>query len=146
VEFSGPTLESVTAKFPAPGEYTIRLTATDGVLTASDVTTIDVTAAPFEAWRSAAFTAEELANDAISGARADPDGDGLCNDAEYFFGSDPKVPAKAPPTAVRIAGGRLQIDRTQRRRCRMSWLFQSGPDRSKVRGLTRRSFREERRG
>ena len=114
VEFSNPSLESVTAMFPAPGEYAIRLTANDGEFTGSDVLAVEVVAPPFETWRAAEFTAAELADPAISGASADPDGDGIRNDAEYFFGSDPNSAGSAQRTVASIVGGRLQIEWTQR--------------------------------
>lgn len=47
---------------------------------------------PFDAWRVARFTQAELANDAISGRHADPDGDGIPNSVEYGLNLDPKTP------------------------------------------------------
>ena len=41
-------------------------------------------------WRSMVFSAAEAGNDAISGALADADGDGLTNWAEYTLGGLPK--------------------------------------------------------
>ena len=48
---------------------------------------------PYQAWQTAHFTAAELANPAISGDLADPDGDGVVNLLEYALGLDPKVAA-----------------------------------------------------
>ena len=48
--------------------------------------------APFDAWRLAEFTAQELMNPNISGPNADPDLDGLLNLLEYAFGFDPHTP------------------------------------------------------
>jgi hypothetical protein len=47
---------------------------------------------PFDAWRFANFTGPELANLAISGETADPDGDQLSNLIEYGLGLPPKSP------------------------------------------------------
>ncbi len=49
----------------------------------------------FANWQHGYFTAQELANPAISGDAADPDSDGLSNLLEYAFHSDPKQSASA---------------------------------------------------
>ena len=43
-----------------------------------------------ESWKTRYFTADELANPAISGDAADPDGDGETNLQEYLAGTDPR--------------------------------------------------------
>jgi hypothetical protein len=43
----------------------------------------------FGAWQSAYFTSNQLANSAISGDSADPDGDGFSNLEEYIAGTNP---------------------------------------------------------
>ncbi|MCX6873105.1 MAG: hypothetical protein NTW21_04765 [Verrucomicrobia bacterium] len=45
-------------------------------------------------WQGRYFTTPELANAAISGAAADPDGDGDPNLLEHLFGHDPRSPAR----------------------------------------------------
>ncbi len=47
----------------------------------------------YDAWRTQRFTADELADPAVSGDRADPDGDGSANLFEYASGSHPRDPA-----------------------------------------------------
>jgi len=46
---------------------------------------------PWNLWRAAHFSMAELAEPAISGADADPDGDGLRNLLEYAYNRNPKI-------------------------------------------------------
>jgi alpha-galactosidase len=46
----------------------------------------------FSAWQTMEFTPSELADTSISGALADPDGDGLANLQEFATNRDPKTP------------------------------------------------------
>jgi hypothetical protein len=46
---------------------------------------------PFAAWQQRAFSAAELADAAVSGASADPDGDGVPNLVEFATGSDTRT-------------------------------------------------------
>ncbi len=50
----------------------------------------------FGRWRGSHFSSAELADPEISGATADPDGDGVVNLLEFFHGSDPKGSNAAP--------------------------------------------------
>jgi len=52
----------------------------------------------FRVWRPRHFSAEELGDLEVSGADADPDGDGYTNAAEYIFGSNPRVSEDARRT------------------------------------------------
>jgi alpha-glucosidase (family GH31 glycosyl hydrolase) len=56
-------------------------------LVVNDATSLFGTFAPFEAWRLARFG--NTGNPTISGASADPDGDGIPNFLEYAFGLNP---------------------------------------------------------
>ncbi|MCU0794007.1 MAG: hypothetical protein MUE42_14410 [Opitutaceae bacterium] len=65
----------------------------------------------YAAWRAARFTAGELAEAAVAGDGADPDGDGLCNLLEYALGGEPRDPADAAAITPRLrhADGRLGL-------------------------------------
>jgi hypothetical protein len=47
--------------------------------------------AGFDAWRAARFSLADYGNSSVSGALADPDGDGLCNAAEYSHETNPRL-------------------------------------------------------
>jgi hypothetical protein len=113
VQFEGNALASTTVRFSEAGSYVLRLSATDGVHTAVDDTTVDVIARPIDAWRSAIFTAAELTDDLVSGPSGDPDHDGLTNLAEYFFATPPKE-VDSHPLRARIVDGHLEITWLQR--------------------------------
>ena len=92
--------QTPTKIFPAPGMYTVRVTATDkpgNNLTGSLVVTVNST---FSFWQSQKFSSAELSNPTISGADADPDGDGLPNLLEYAMGLEPKTADANLPNIV----------------------------------------------
>lgn len=57
----------------------------------------------FDLWRMRYFNADELADPAISGAAARPDGDGVVNLLKYYLG----LPGKTPAPADRLPTGSL---------------------------------------
>lgn len=107
------TLADTTVTFPDTGQYVLRFTASDGVHTSADDTTVDVISRPFESWRSIQFTTAELSDNLISGPGADPDHDGLANLAEYFFATVPKE-ADSHPLRAGVSNGYLEITWQQR--------------------------------
>lgn len=65
---------------------------------------------PYDAWRFARFTAEQLADTAVSGETADPDADGLPNLLEYALGGEPLSSDSATHTpAPGISGDHLTL-------------------------------------
>jgi len=77
------------------GERTVTLTLQPSAsyqLTALSNATVAIHDRPLDAWRGAQFTTNELADPAISGDAADPDGDRLANLMEYALGLPPKDP------------------------------------------------------
>jgi hypothetical protein len=58
---------------------------------ASNLVVYGLLAPPYQLWQQANFSPTELANPAISGDTADPDGDGIPNLTEYAFNMNPKT-------------------------------------------------------
>lgn len=86
--------------FTAPGIHRVRLTASAFVgpgatnpTGSSSVQEIIFAIGEFAKWQAANFSAAELADAAVSGPNADPDGDGSNNLVEHAFGSDPRTGA-----------------------------------------------------
>jgi hypothetical protein len=59
----------------------------------------------FETWRKLRWGTNDLANLAISGEAADPDGDGISNLAEYALGLEPNHPDAQPLGIAQDAAG-----------------------------------------
>lgn len=92
---------SVVWSNPAPGSYTLsaRATAHLGDIRTSPTVAITVAASAFEAWQHNQFSPPQLADASLSGAAADPDGDGFTNFQEFLAGTGPLNPT----SALRIA-------------------------------------------
>jgi alkaline phosphatase D len=76
--------------------YTLTL---NGVLTAQTTVRVFPNRA---AWNASYFSAAELADPAISGGGADPDGDGFTNDEEFQFQTNPLDAASRPRLQGRV--------------------------------------------
>lgn len=103
VTFANAGLTNTTATFSLPGAYTLRLTASDTVSSASDDVVINV-ADSYSAWEARHWA---------GGATADPDGDGRVNLLEYALGSNPWVADVAGEPTVGVAGDRLTVTYTK---------------------------------
>jgi hypothetical protein len=87
----------------AEGAETVMLSLAGGTgynVGAPNSAAVTIADAPYDAWRAARFTAEELLDPAISGDTADPDGDGLANLMEYALGLEPKTANVLPGPVV----------------------------------------------
>ncbi len=85
--------------------YTITARAWDALGNNSTFTHLVTSVAPphpVDAWRASRFTSAQLADPAISGDAADPDGDGLPNLLEYALGTDPLSPGSAGHPALSL--------------------------------------------
>lgn len=91
VTFDNANAPATTARFSQSGAYQLRLTVTDGQLTATDDLQVLIQASdPYLDWKSTHFTSAELGDPNISGDNADPDGDKFPNRSEYVAGTLPK--------------------------------------------------------
>lgn len=71
-------------------------TSTPGRGGAGTPSRVDQPGETFASWSALKFSAAQLANPAISGKLADPDGDGLTNLLEYALNGNPLAAASAP--------------------------------------------------
>ena len=90
VTLASPDAAVTVAKFSASGRYVLRLSVGDGEFSVQDETVIQVEDPGIAVWKAKYFNAAELADAAMSGDAADPDGDGQSNAEEYVTGTDPR--------------------------------------------------------
>jgi hypothetical protein len=114
VIFTSNALANVTATFIEAGQYTLRLTATDGAFTSTNDIFVEALLRGFDLWRGTNFTTAELSNTSISGSSADPDSDGLSNADEYFFATNPKLADSPHRLQVEVTNQWVKVSWTER--------------------------------
>lgn len=88
VSFGDSSAVDTTATFTEIGTYVLRLSANDGFDTVLDEVTITVnTTSPYSTWSGGSFDKPFTDTDPTS----DPDGDGMTNQQEFAFGTDPTL-------------------------------------------------------
>ncbi len=93
----------VLPALPAGSVWNTSAFATTGVLSVA-------AGNPFLAWQQLYFNAEELGDALVSGATADPDGDGLTNAVEFALGGLPRSPTPASlRPAASLSSGSLRL-------------------------------------
>lgn len=95
------------------GDESVRVAALAGAdyeLAEAAVVEVTLHDAPLDGWRFQHFSAAQLADPAVSGPGADPDGDGESNLGEFFGGGDPWARDRALAASVRRADGGCQLD------------------------------------
>jgi len=106
--FSDANLAATSVTFPAPGNYTLELSATNAL--AETFATLSVSVAPastaIEQWRTAYFGGP--ANSGDGDNAADPDKDGQVNLMEFATGSHPKT-SNGPAGSVAVTGDSLEF-------------------------------------
>jgi|GEM_PF-1346741 len=115
VAFQPGTFQRTFTFADGAGEYRFVLQAVDSAGISSPAVEMQVTVeAPpplsgFESWRADRWSARDLNDATLSGALADPDGDGHVNLLEYALDSDPLANASVAETAVSLQGGEWQL-------------------------------------
>lgn len=96
VSFSNAANPATSVVFSQPGDYVLRLTATNALGQAWRDLAITVAAFPpgFDTWQATNWPG--VTNTNIIGPNADPDGDGATNAAEFLAGTDPKSNTSVP--------------------------------------------------
>lgn len=104
VQDSRASVFTLASASPADaGDYVVEVSNYAGHVSGTPVT-LKIAADAYEAWRLAQFSADDLADDAISGATADPDGDGVPNLLAFALGRTPgTTPGDQPPALAAVA-------------------------------------------
>ncbi len=92
--------EPLTIRAAAAPEYLL-----DGL----NLATIVIEDPPFDQWRSVRFNPPQLADPALSGPLADPDGDGVASLWEFFAGRDPWLADASPLVSLGVVDGALTL-------------------------------------
>ena len=99
ISFANAASPSTSATFSAVGNYTLRLTAADGIATTFDDLSFTYTSA-FANWQSANFSGG--ASNPNAAPLLDPDFDGLVNLIEYALGTNPNASSANPGVMSKV--------------------------------------------
>ncbi len=99
ISFANAAAPSTSATFSAVGDYTLRLTATDGIASTFDDLSFTYTSA-FANWQSANFSGG--ASNPNAAPLLDPDFDGLVNLLEYALTTDPNASSPNPGVMSKV--------------------------------------------
>ena len=108
------SLNNLSGTITASQALSALTTASDHLPTVADYM---VPISPYNAWQFQHFTSTDLANAAVSGDLADPDGDGISNLLEYALNLDPKVTSTVglPTVGQTTVGGSQYLTLTYTR-------------------------------
>ncbi len=105
--FTTPALSTST-------NYWVKVTNSANVTGANSATAVVTVQPLLTTWKNAFFNSTQLANYAISGDAADPDGDNITNINEYIYGTSPLVAQSSLLTTATPALEQFQISFTAR--------------------------------
>ena len=83
--------------------------STEGWIQSAAVTASEPPPQFYVQWKWQNFSEAEISNALVSGETADPDGDGISNALEYFYGTSPKIHTTQPITLTGASGGNVLL-------------------------------------
>jgi hypothetical protein len=101
-----------TPAITATTSYWVKVTNAANPTGANSATATVTVNDTFASWQASKFNSTQLANTTISGATADPDGDGITNGNEYIFGTLPLTSNTPPVLTTSSTNGQTNVDFT----------------------------------
>ena len=134
VAFGNANSPTTTVTFSAPGDYILRLRATDGSAAVFQDLAVTATGSAYDVW-----IAGHPGVGSGTGKNDDPDGDGLTNLAEYALDGDPTAaqPGKQPSVAqTQAAGDKFLALTFHRSRADVTYIVEATSDLTNPAGWT----------